>query len=143
VTWYLRRITVRQSRCSASGTKLNVSSWATREPSRERAQFSGARADLQTLEAVLVIDVDVGHDDGQYLLVNVNSRDLVWHRPLLGERRACLVASFRVAGYRRWHRNDAQLFVQSCTLRIKQLLGLARSMATLDLAAPGPLFCPN
>ena len=30
VTWYLRRITVRQSRCSASGTKLKVSSWATR-----------------------------------------------------------------------------------------------------------------
>ena len=30
VTWYLRRITVRQSRCSASGTKLKVSSCATR-----------------------------------------------------------------------------------------------------------------
>jgi hypothetical protein len=30
VIWYLRRITVRQSRCSASGTKLKVSSCATR-----------------------------------------------------------------------------------------------------------------
>jgi hypothetical protein len=31
---------------------------------------------------------------------------------------------------------DAQLFGQSRTLRIKQLLGLAGSMANLDLAAP-------
>jgi hypothetical protein len=31
---------------------------------------------------------------------------------------------------------DAQLFGQSHTLRIKQLLGLAYSMADLDLAAP-------
>ena len=30
VTWYLRRMTVRQSRCSTSGTKLKVSSCATR-----------------------------------------------------------------------------------------------------------------
>jgi hypothetical protein len=36
------------------------------------------------------------------------------------------------------HRNDAHLFVQSRTLRIKQLLGLDCSMANLDLAAPSP-----
>jgi hypothetical protein len=33
-------------------------------------------------------------------------------------------------------RDDAQLFGQSRTLRIKQLLGLACSMANLDLTAP-------
>src|SRR5262245_16757442 len=38
--------------------------------------------------------------------------------------------------------NDAQLFVQSRTLRIKQLLGLDGSMANRDLAAPTRLFCP-
>jgi hypothetical protein len=52
------------------------------------------------------------------------------------ERRACLVASIRVASYRRAERDDAQLFGQSRTLRVKQLLGLACSMANLDLAAP-------
>jgi hypothetical protein len=52
------------------------------------------------------------------------------------ERRACLVASIRVASYRRAKHGDAQLFGQSRTLRIKQLLGLAYSMANLDLAAP-------
>jgi hypothetical protein len=48
-------------------------------------------------------------------------------------RRACLVASFRVASYRRFHRriNDAQLFGQTRTLRVKQLLGLNGSTGSL------------
>jgi hypothetical protein len=57
----------------------------------------------------------------------------------LWERRACLVASLRVASYRRFREenaDDAQLFGQSRTLRVKQLHGLACSMANLDLAAP-------
>jgi hypothetical protein len=40
-------------------------------------------------------------------------------------------------------RDDAQLFGQSRTLRIKQLLGLDCSMANLDLAAPSPDILPN
>jgi hypothetical protein len=61
------------------------------------------------------------------------------------ERRACLVASFRVASYRGSgrERHDAQLFGQSRTLRIKQLLGFDRSMAHLDLAAPSAAILPN
>jgi hypothetical protein len=39
--------------------------------------------------------------------------------------------------------NDAQLFVQSRTLRIKQLLGLDCSMANLDVAAPRAAILPN
>jgi hypothetical protein len=39
-------------------------------------------------------------------------------------------------------RDDAQLFGQSRTLRIKQLLGLDCSMANLDLAASSTTFCP-
>ena len=39
--------------------------------------------------------------------------------------------------------DDAQLFGQSRTLRIKQLLGLACSMANLDLAAPSTAILSN
>ena len=42
------------------------------------------------------------------------------------ERRACLVVSLRVAGYRQ--SDDAQLFAQSRTLRINQLIGLTGSI---------------
>ena len=37
---------------------------------------------------------------------------------------------------------DAHLFVQSRTLRTKQLLGFDCAMANRDLAAPSPTFCP-
>src|SRR5213593_4716005 len=61
------------------------------------------------------------------------------------ERRACLLASLRVGSYRRLlgERDDAQLFGQSRTLRIKQLLGLDCSMANLDLAAPSTDILPS
>jgi hypothetical protein len=59
------------------------------------------------------------------------------------ERRACLVASIRVASYRRAEHGDAQLFGQSRTLRVKQLLGLESSMANPDLAAPNAAILPN
>ena len=155
VTWYLRRITVRQSRCSASGTKLKVSSCATRrftnrsasgksllrppgprfdcawarwsvpasrgalsrarrwgrqccsrashtgrqvlrgrlhhdlfdlvfdQPVGQTTEVDRRRADLLTLELEVAVDFDVGHRDGQHLLVDVYSRDPVRHRPLL------------------------------------------------------------
>jgi hypothetical protein len=59
------------------------------------------------------------------------------------ERRACLVASIRVASYCRAEPGDAQLFGQSRTLRVKQLLGLESSMANPDLAAPNGAILPN
>jgi hypothetical protein len=40
-------------------------------------------------------------------------------------------------------RGGAQLFGQSCTLRVKQLLGLNCSMANLDFAAPSAAILPN
>src|SRR5262249_47261904 len=61
-------------------------------------QFSGARPHLQTLETALVIDFDVDHNDGQHLLVDVDSCDLVRHRPLLGGAESVPHASIRVAG---------------------------------------------
>jgi hypothetical protein len=42
-----------------------------------------AGSHLQMLEAVLGIEFDVGDGDGQHLLVHVNPRDVVRHRPLL------------------------------------------------------------
>ena len=156
VIWYLRRMTVRQSRCSTSGTKLKVSSCATRRftnrsasgksflrppgprfdcawarwsvpasrgaPSRarrrgrqccsrashtgrqdcavdymttsstscstsqsaRRTEIDRRRTGLLTLEVEFAVDLDVGHRDRQHLLVDVNSRDPVRHRPLLG-----------------------------------------------------------
>src|SRR5260370_33745100 len=72
--------------------------------------------------------------------MNMDSRYSVGHRFLLagsGERAA--VTLTRVAGYRRSHRgtNDAQLFAQSRTLRIRQPFGLDLSIvnSTLPLRA--------
>jgi hypothetical protein len=107
---------------------------AFNEPVRERAQFRGARPHFQTLEAVIVIDFDVRHDDGQHLLVDVNSRDLVRHRPLLGgaESVPCRISQGRELSPALTKRsNDAQLFDQSRTLRIKQLLGLDGSTGSI------------
>jgi hypothetical protein len=62
-----------------------------------------------------------------------------------GGAEACLIASVRVASCRRISQapSDAQLFDQSRTLRIKQLLGLACAMANLDLAAPSAAILPK
>jgi hypothetical protein len=214
VIWYLRRITVRHSRCSASGTKLEVSSCATKRFTRRSAsgksrlrppaldsialvqdaacRSSGshlarpalrfqyrssashtvantarsipsrlprprarrasqqARAigragpDLQSFEVDVTLDLDVGHRDGQHLLVHVDSRDLVRHRPLLvgAESVPRRINQGRELSPRAT-RGDAQLFGQSRTLRVKQLLGLDCSMANLDLAAPSAAILPK
>ena len=218
VIWYLRRITVRQSRCSASGTKLKVSSWATRrftnrsasgksclapagatiglrlrkvkgpghgarscarpahrppvplqclphgspvlrgrfhhdfldlaldQPVGERAQFGGAGPDLQPFKVVVTFDLDVGHHDGQHLLVHVNSRDLGTASASprgSGERASSHQSGSRAIAGSQPRRNDAQLFGQSRTLRIKQLLGLDGSTGSISISPlPPPPFCP-
>ena len=99
------------------------------QPVGQAAQIGRRRADLLALEVEFAVDLDVGHHDRQHLLVDVDSRDPVRHRLSLRERRACLVASIRVAGCREVSNgpHDAQLFGQSRTLRIKQWLGLTGS----------------
>jgi hypothetical protein len=106
---------------------------ALSEPVGEPAEVGRRRADLLALEVEVAVDLDVGHYHRQHLLVDVDSCDPVRHRSLLGERRACLVASVRVASCRRFSLgpNGAQLFGQSRTLRIKQLLGLTVSTGWL------------
>src|SRR5262249_22864560 len=53
---------------------------ALHEPVGERPQLRWAGPDLLAFEVVLPVDLDVGHDDGQHLLVHVDSRDVVRHR---------------------------------------------------------------
>ena len=71
--------------------------------------------------------------------MDINSRDLVRHNLLLagsGERAGTTLT--RVTGYRRFHKgnNDAHLFAQSRTLRIRHFNGLDFSIESFDLAAP-------
>ena len=53
------------------------------QPVGERAQLAGVGPDLQPFKVEVAFDLDVGHHDGQHLLVHVNPRDPVRHRPLL------------------------------------------------------------
>jgi hypothetical protein len=89
-----------------------------------------------TLELEVAVDFDVGHRDGQHLLVDVYSCDPVRHRPLLAGAESVPRRINQGRELSPREHGDAQLFGQSRTLRIKQLLGLACSMANLDLAAP-------
>src|ERR1700758_216032 len=74
VNWYFRRVTVRHRRCSESGTKLRVNSRATNHSS---------------LKLVLTVDFHVGHNHGQHLFMNVDSRYSVGHSSSWRERRTC------------------------------------------------------
>ena len=219
VIWYLRRITVRQSRCSASGTKLKVSSWATRRftrpfgirkvlfapagardsiapaqdgacptagsrlsrvrrtgrqycsnashtgrqycavdsittssTSRSTSQSASARRsggagpDLLAFKVVVAVDLDVGHHDGQHLLVHVNSRDSVRHRPLLAgaesvprrisQGRGLSPALTRGATTPNYSVNHARSGSNSCSASMAPWLDL-------DLAAPARAILPS
>ena len=109
------------------------------EPVGQLAQVGGAGPDLLTFKVVLAVDLDVGHDDRQHLLVDVNSRDPVRHRSLL---RGAESVPRRISQGRELSSeltgapHDAQLFTQSRTLRTTQLLGLNSSTGWFDLAAP-------
>jgi hypothetical protein len=49
----------------------------------KRTQFARAGPHPVTFESVVALALDVGHHDRQHLLVHVNARDVVRHRPLL------------------------------------------------------------
>src|SRR5580700_3899024 len=110
------------------------------EPRSQRSQLFRVAAKHPSLKLVFAFDFNVGHNYSQHLLVNIDSRYPVRHRLLLagsGERAAITLT--RVAGYRRspGEDNDAQLFAQTRTLRIRQMDGLELSTDKRDLAAPG------
>src|SRR4029077_8602914 len=100
------------------------------EPRSQRSQLFGVAAKHPPLKLVFAFDFNVGHNYGQHLLVNIDSRYPVRHRLLLagsGERAAITLT--RVAGYRRspGEDNDAQLFEQTRTLRIRQIWTVSNS----------------
>jgi hypothetical protein len=110
------------------------------EPRSQRSQLFRVAAKHPPLKLVFAFDFNVGHNYSQHLLVDIDSRYPVRHRLLLagsGERAAITLT--RVAGYRRspGEDNDAQLFAQTRTLRIRQMDGLELSTDKRDLAAPG------
>jgi hypothetical protein len=91
----------------------------------------GVAAKHPPLKLILAFDFHVRHNYGKHLFVNIDSRYSIRHSFLLagsGERAAATL--IRVTGYRRSHRedNDAQLFAQSRTLRIRQAYGLNLSI---------------
>src|SRR5712664_3757223 len=93
------------------------------EPRSQRSQLFRVAAKHPSLKLVFAFDFNVGHNYSQHLLVNIDSRYPVRHRLLLagsGERAAITLT--RVTGYRRspGEDNDAQLFAQTRTLRIRQ-----------------------
>src|SRR5215470_10155512 len=109
------------------------------EPRSQRSQLFRVAAKHPPLKLVFAFDLNVAHNYSQHLLVDIDCRYPVRHRLLLagsGERAAITLT--RVAGYRRSPRkdNDAQLFAQTRTLRIRQMDGLELSTDKRDLAAP-------
>ena len=98
---------------------------------RQATEIDRRRADLLTLEVEVAVNFNVRYRDGQYLLVDVYSRDPVRHRPPCGSgERASSHQSMSRAITGQEH-GDAQLFGQSRTLQIKQLLGLACSIVAV------------
>src|SRR5215469_3449692 len=211
LNWYFLRVTVRHRRCSASGTKLNVSSRATSRltrrsastkslfrPRRPRLDCACARCSVPDLRRAPSRFSRIGFQyrssapqtGFQYWAVDSittssafcstsqaaserncsgllpNVRRSKWkslsistsdtttpalfyeHRfPLSGkalvppsrERRACcdyLNQGRGLSPLPRGEDNDAQLFAQTRTLRIRQMDGLKPSTDKLDLAAP-------
>jgi hypothetical protein len=53
------------------------------QPVGQAAQIGRGRPDLLALEVRVAVDLDVGHHNGQHLLVDVDSRDPVRHAALL------------------------------------------------------------
>ena len=103
----------------------------------------GARAELTPLKLVLALDRDVGYHHGEHLLVNINSCYPVRHRFLLvgsGERAASYFMQGHGLSPLPSGEDDAQLFAQSSTLRIRQSDGLDFSIVAST--SPLPTF-PN
>src|SRR6202030_4300248 len=110
------------------------------EPRRQRSQLFRVAAKHPPLKLVFAFDFNVGHNDSQHLLVDIDSRYLVRHKLLLagsGERAAMTLPESRAIAAPPGEDNFAQLFAQTRTLRIRQMDGLEISTDKLDLAAPG------
>jgi hypothetical protein len=95
-------------------------------------RWSGVVPNWHLSNSVLALAFDVGHNHGQHLFVNVNSRYSVSHTLPpggSGKRAATYINQGRGLSPFPKGRNDAQLFAQPRTLRIRQTVGLDLSVA--------------
>jgi hypothetical protein len=108
------------------------------EPTGPRAQVGRRCPDLLACEVEVAVDLDVGNHDRQHLLVDVNSRDSVRHGSPPGGTESVprRINQGRELSVGLLGAPSAQLFGQSRTLRIKQLLGLTGATGWFDLAVP-------
>jgi hypothetical protein len=111
------------------------------QPVGQATQVERRRADLLALEASPSTSTSADHDAPSIFLWTSIPAIRYGIGLSSWERRACLLASLRVASYRRRRqgRDDAQFFGQSRTLRITQLLGL-QLHGWFDLAPPTALW---
>jgi len=74
------------------------------QPGGQLAQLVRTRPHHPPRELVLTLDRYIGDDDGEQALVDINSRNLIWHRSLLaGAENVPIAVSVRVSGCRRAH----------------------------------------
>jgi hypothetical protein len=113
---------------------------ALREPLRQGSQLRRAGAHRPAFKEKLAIDLDVGHYDGEHLLVHIDARDPIRHRPLpgaSGER--AFVTLLRVAGYRRSAGNQRRPIICSNTHAPDQPIERSRLHHwSVDLTAVAP-----
>jgi hypothetical protein len=99
--------------------------------------------ELHAVASDLVLPAHHGPPEPLLDLVHVNRRDVVRHRPLLVGAESVPRRIDQGRELLRAEHGNAQLFGQSRTLRVKQLLGLESSMANPDLTAPNAGILPN
>ncbi len=107
------------------------------QPRGQSAQIGRCRADLLVYEVKVAVDFDIGHDDRQHLLwASIPAiRYGIGLSFESGERASSYHSGSRAIAVLS-DRHDAQLFGQSRTPRVIQLLNLDRPTGWFDLAAP-------
>ena len=96
------------------------------QPCSQRSQLLRVAAKLSSLKVELTIDFHVRHNHGQHFFVNIDSRYPVSHKPLLAGAESVLrlhEPGLRAVAAPSGEDNDAQLFAQTRTLRIRQSNG--------------------
>jgi hypothetical protein len=102
------------------------------KPLGQFLQLAWAGSELPAFKSPFAFDFYVRHGDRQHLLVNVDSRDPVWHTHLQAERRTCFDGLTQGHGL---SHTDAQLFAQARTFRTIQFNGFNSSTGMIDLTA--------
>jgi hypothetical protein len=113
------------------------------EPVGYATQIGRRRADLLTLEVETAVDLDVGTTTASIFLWTSIPAIRYGIGLSLGERRACLVTSVRVAGYRRGDGAPRRPMIRSITHAPDQTVARPQWLHWLDSISPlsPPLLC--